>query len=86
MPLTRDFKETIRARFHRDPKFRQALLREGVEAMLTGDVETAKTILRDYMKAKGVSGILRCALNDNKESSRGSTSRRRGVYRGRSLR
>jgi DNA-binding phage protein len=51
MPLTRDFKETIRARVERDPKFRKALLREGVETMLTGDVATAKTILRDYVNA-----------------------------------
>ena len=51
MPLTRDFKETIRARVERDPKFRKALLREGVELMLAGDVATAKTILRDYINA-----------------------------------
>ena len=51
MPLTRDFKETIRARVERDPKFRQALLREGVEAMLAGDVATAKAVLRDYINA-----------------------------------
>jgi DNA-binding phage protein len=51
MPLTRDFKETIRARVERDPKFRKELLREGIEAMLTGDVATAKAILRDYINA-----------------------------------
>jgi DNA-binding phage protein len=51
VPLTRDFKETIRARVERDPRFRRALLREGVEAMLAGDVATAKTILRDYINA-----------------------------------
>ena len=51
MPLTRDFKETIRARVERDPKFRKELLREGVEAMLAGDVDTAKAILRDYVNA-----------------------------------
>ena len=51
MPLTRDFKETIRARVERDPKFRRALLREGVEAMIAGDVTTAKIILRDYINA-----------------------------------
>ena len=51
MPLTRDFKETIRARVERDPKFRRALLREGVEAMLAGDIATAKTVLRDYINA-----------------------------------
>jgi DNA-binding phage protein len=51
VPLTRDFKEIIRARVERDPRFRRALLREGVEAMLAGDVATAKTILRDYINA-----------------------------------
>lgn len=51
MVLTRDFKETIGARVARDPKFRKELLREGIEAMLAGDVATAKTILRDYINA-----------------------------------
>ena len=32
-------------------EFAEALLREGVDAMLSGDVETGKTILRDYIKA-----------------------------------
>ena len=58
MPLTRDFKETIRARVERDPKFRKELLREGVESMLTGDIATAKTILRDYINATvGFTGL-----------------------------
>ena len=51
MPLTRDFKETIRARVQRDPKFRRELLREAAECMLEGDVPTAKSILRDYINA-----------------------------------
>lgn len=51
MPLTRDFKHTIRTRVERDPKFRKELLREGVEAMLAGDVATTKIILRDYINA-----------------------------------
>jgi len=34
-----------------DPAFAKALLREGIEVMLSGDVETGKTILRDYIKA-----------------------------------
>jgi DNA-binding phage protein len=50
MPLTRDFKETIRDRVQRDAKFRQELLREG-DAMLSGDITLAKTILRDYINA-----------------------------------
>lgn len=36
MPLTHDFKETIRARAQREPKFRQALLCEAVESYLNG--------------------------------------------------
>ena len=51
MPLTRDFKETIRARAIRDKKFRKELLREGVECLLAGDTATGKTILRDYINA-----------------------------------
>ncbi len=51
MPLTRDFKETIRNRAERDPKFRKELLREAIEAMLSGEVAVAKTILRDYINA-----------------------------------
>jgi DNA-binding phage protein len=51
MPLTRNFKETIRARVQGDPKFRKELPRQGIESMLAGDVPTAKTILRDYIDA-----------------------------------
>ena len=40
MPLTHDFKETIRARAQRDPNFRQALLREAVECVINGDAKT----------------------------------------------
>ncbi len=51
MPLTRDFKETIQARIERDPGFREALLEQGVECLLAGDVETGKSVLRDYVNA-----------------------------------
>ena len=51
MPLTHDFKETIRTRAQRDQDFRQALLREAVEWILNGDLETGKSVLRDYVNA-----------------------------------
>src|SRR5579863_2343903 len=51
MALTRDFKETIRARVDRDAGFRRALLREGIENFLAGDVEAGKIILRDFINA-----------------------------------
>ena len=51
MPLTRDFKETIQARARRDAAFRESLLKEAVDSLLSGDVETGKTVLRDYINA-----------------------------------
>lgn len=51
MALTRDFKETVRARAQRDPAFRRALLQEGVECLLSGDVDVGKVVLRDYINA-----------------------------------
>ena len=51
MPLTHDFKETIRARAQTDSKFRQALLREAVESYLNGDLDAGKAVLRDYVNA-----------------------------------
>jgi DNA-binding phage protein len=51
MALTREFKESIQARAQRDPAFREALLAEGVDALLSGDVDTGKAVLRDYIKA-----------------------------------
>lgn len=51
MALTREFKETIAARVGRDPAFREALLREGIEALLAGEVATGRSVLRDYINA-----------------------------------
>jgi len=51
MPLTRDFKQTVQARIARDPAYRKELLREGVECLLSGDLNTGKAILRDYINA-----------------------------------
>jgi DNA-binding phage protein len=51
MAKTGSFKELVQTRVKNDKKFAEALLREGVDAMLSGDVETGKTVLRDYIKA-----------------------------------
>jgi len=51
MALTKDFKDTIKARAQRYPAFRKALLQEGVECLLAGDVDTGKAVLRDYINA-----------------------------------
>ena len=51
MAFTRDFKVTVQARARRDPAFREGLLKEGVECLLSGDVDTGKALLRDYVNA-----------------------------------
>ncbi len=51
MPLSRDFKTTVRERIQRDPKFGEELFREAMERLLAGELETAKAILRDYINA-----------------------------------
>ena len=51
MPLTKDFRETIRARAQREPRFRKALLREAIELMLSGDEKMGRAILRNYINA-----------------------------------
>jgi predicted RNA binding protein YcfA (HicA-like mRNA interferase family) len=42
---------TIQARMDREPAFREELLKEGVDCLLSGDVETGKAVLRDYINA-----------------------------------
>ena len=51
MALTRDFRETVQARARRDQDFREGLLKEGIECLLSGDVDTGKIVLRDYINA-----------------------------------
>ena len=49
MPLTKSFTETIKADLQENSGFRRALLREAVSAMVAGDVETGKSVLRQYI-------------------------------------
>jgi hypothetical protein len=51
MARTKSFKKLVQRHVKDDKEFAEALLREGVDAMLSGDLETGKTILRDYIKA-----------------------------------
>ena len=51
MALTRDFKATVRDRAQRDPEFRSALLVEAAQALIDGDLDVAKAVLRDYINA-----------------------------------
>jgi DNA-binding phage protein len=51
MALTSDFREGIQARMRREPAFRRGMLSEALESLLSGEVELAKEILRDYINA-----------------------------------
>ncbi|MBN9288575.1 MAG: hypothetical protein J0H47_11685 [Gammaproteobacteria bacterium] len=49
MALTKEFKDTIAKRAACDPAFRYALLQETINEIITGDLDVAKTLLRDYI-------------------------------------
>lgn len=51
MALTGEFWATLLERAQSDAEFRQALLKEGIDHLLAGNVETGKSILRDYINA-----------------------------------
>lgn len=51
MALTRDFRETVKDRAERDPEFRNGLLAEAMEAVVRGEFDVAKILLRDYINA-----------------------------------
>ena len=40
----------VQSHIKADKKFAKALLCEGIDVMLSGDVDTGKAILRDYIK------------------------------------
>ena len=51
MALTKSFKDLVQRRVADNPEFAEALLREGIDTMLAGDIETGKAVLRDDIKA-----------------------------------
>ncbi len=68
MALTRNFKETITERVQSDPEYADALLEQGIQAMLDGDVEVGKSIIRDYINATIGFGVLAEKVNKNPKS------------------
>ncbi len=51
MALTKDFTDTVRARAQSDPEFRAELLREAIQCLISGDLESGQAVLRDYINA-----------------------------------
>lgn len=51
MALTREFRNTVTASAERDPRFREALFTEALNAYFSGDTTVGKAILRDLVNA-----------------------------------
>jgi hypothetical protein len=49
MGTTKDFNEAVRADLQNSAEYRRAFLREAVGAVVSGDVETGKSVLRKYI-------------------------------------
>jgi DNA-binding phage protein len=59
LALTRDFQETVKEMMDASPAFRRELLREAMNTMMEGDIETGKAVLRRYIN--GTIGFPRLA-------------------------
>jgi hypothetical protein len=51
MPLTRSFRDTVRARATREPAFRRALFQDAVQVLLQGETDEGRAALRSYINA-----------------------------------
>ncbi|UWZ83011.1 helix-turn-helix domain-containing transcriptional regulator [Occallatibacter riparius] len=51
MVLTKDFNETVKEKLQKSGAFRRALLKEAIQCMIDGDLETGKSVLRKYVNA-----------------------------------
>lgn len=49
MPLTKSYRETVLEDIRRNPDFAEAMLREGVDALLNGETSVGRNVLRDYI-------------------------------------
>jgi DNA-binding phage protein len=57
MANTRRFSDTVKADLEKNVEFRRALLSEAVACMVSGDLETGKAVLREYVN--GTVGFLK---------------------------
>jgi hypothetical protein len=51
MPLTKLFKDTVKARAERDPPFAVALFEEALSAFFVGEIALGKALLRDLVNS-----------------------------------
>jgi len=82
MPLTHDFKETIRARAQRDLKFRRALLREAVERQRHGGIfEPRKAYANSRQEPDAYAGTKGQPLRRESSSVLTALQKTKGVVR-----
>lgn len=71
MALTREFRESVAERARKDAKYRKALLKEAIEALLNSELEAGKAMLRDYINATiGFEELSRILHKDSKSIHR----------------
>lgn len=68
MALTKNFKSTVMVRARNDKEFRETMLSEAINELLTGDVNAGKAILRDYINTTITFEILSKAMEKNPKS------------------
>lgn len=51
MPITRKFRQTVWTRAQSDARFRTAMLTEAINELLSGNLDSGKSMLRDYVNA-----------------------------------
>jgi DNA-binding phage protein len=71
MVLTRSFRDTVWERAQRDRAFRIGLLQEALDALLRGEIEEGKILLRDYVNATvGFEGLAKATQKNPKSLMR----------------
>ena len=70
MPLTRNFKDTVMARAKADKEFREELIVEATNALLEGDIDTGKSLIRDYLNATEAFTLVAEQLHKDEKSLR----------------
>ena len=68
MAVTRRFSDLVKADLERDGDYRRALLSEALSCMASGDLETGKVVLREYINGTVGFPKLGAALNRSPKS------------------
>ncbi len=70
MPLTKKFKDTVMARAKTDKAFREELIIEATNALLEGDIDTGKSLIKDYLNATEAFAFVADQLHKDEKSIR----------------